>query len=125
MLDDFRLRVFATVARCGGFTAAARELGVSQPAVSQHVAELEKELGCALLLRSREGITLTPEGERLLGYARQVLHWYDVIAAAFAKGDVFSRGKALPEPLSLKLSDKKTARVWTSGGDIHIELDVD
>lgn len=123
MLDDFRLRVFATVARLGGFTAAARELGVSQPAVSQHVSELEKELGCSLLERSREGVTLTTEGERLLGYARQVLHWYDVINAAFAKDDVFSRGKALPEPVRLKLSDEKTARVWTAGGDIHIELD--
>ena len=122
MLDDFRLRVFISVARCGSFTAAARELGVSQPAVSQHISELEKELGCSLLLRTRDGVTLTPEGERLMGYARQVLHWYDVIAAAFAKDDVFSRGKTFPAPLELRLSDEKTARIWTSGGDIHIEL---
>lgn len=122
-MDDFRLRVFTTVARLGGFTAAARELGVSQPAVSQHVSELEKELGCSLLERSREGVTLTTDGERLLGYARQVLHWYDVINAAFDEDDVFSRGKSLPEPVPLKLSDEKTARVWTAGGDIHIELD--
>jgi molybdate transport repressor ModE-like protein len=123
MLDDFRLRVFAAVARTGGFTAASRELGVSQPAVSQHVSELEKELGCTLLKRSRDGVTLTADGERLLGYARQVLHWYDVIGKAFAKEDVFGTGKKLPESLELKLGENKTARVWTSGGDIHIELD--
>lgn len=122
MLDDFRLRVFAAVARTGGFTAASRELGISQPAVSQHIAELEKELGRTLLTRSRDGVTLTTDGDRLLGYARQVLHWYDVIAAAFAKDDVFSQGKKLPAPVEIKLSDEKTARIWTSGGDIHIEL---
>ena len=123
MLEDVRLRAFATVARLGGFTAAARDLGISQPAVSQRIAELEKELDCTLLERTRDGVRLTPEGERLLGYARQVLHWYDVIAAAFSKEDVFSRGKALPDPVELRLDDKKTARVWTSGGDIHIEFE--
>ncbi len=122
MLDDFRLRVFAAVARTGGFTAASRELGISQPAVSQHIAELEKELGRTLLTRSRDGVTLTADGDRLLGYARQVLHWYDVIAAAFAKDDVFSQGKKPPAPVEIKLSDEKIARIWTSGGDIHIEL---
>ena len=41
MFEDFRLNVFAKVAALGSFTAAARALGISQPAVSQHVAELE------------------------------------------------------------------------------------
>lgn len=122
MLDDFRLRTFAAVASQGSFTLAARELGVSQPAVSQNISELEKELGCSLLKRSRDGVSLTPEGERLLGYARQILHWYDVIARAFVRDDVFGTAEKLPEPLDLKLSENKTARVWTSGGDIHIEL---
>ena len=41
MLDDFRLRVFMMVAAEGSFTRAAQHLGVSQPAVSQNIAELE------------------------------------------------------------------------------------
>ena len=42
MLEDFRLKVFLTVESEGSFTKAARNLGISQPAVSQNIAELER-----------------------------------------------------------------------------------
>ena len=42
-MDDFRLRIFSVLARTGSFTATARELGVTQPAVSQRIAELETQ----------------------------------------------------------------------------------
>ena len=48
MFEDFRLNVFVAVAREGSFTKAAAALGVSQPAVSQNVADLEKSLGVKL-----------------------------------------------------------------------------
>ena len=44
VLEDFRLRIFMAVAEKGSFTLAAKALGVSQPAVSQNIAELEKSL---------------------------------------------------------------------------------
>ncbi|MBO6237970.1 MAG: LysR family transcriptional regulator, partial [Bacteroidales bacterium] len=53
MFEDFRLRAFAEVARTGSFTAAAKALGVSQPAISQHIAELEKFAGGRLFERRR------------------------------------------------------------------------
>ena len=56
MLEDFRLKVFATVAAEGSFTKAAAVLGVSQPAVSQNIAELEK----------LSGVKGVPEGLRTL-----------------------------------------------------------
>ena len=62
MLDDFRLRVFMMVAAEGSFTRAAQHLGVSQPAVSQNIAELEKQVGAVLFERKRGEVTLTPEG---------------------------------------------------------------
>ena len=62
MLEDFRLKVFMTVASRGSFTLAAKELGISQPAVSQNVAELEKSVGAELLVRSRGSVALTPAG---------------------------------------------------------------
>ena len=46
MFEDFRLKVFMAVATEGSFTKAAAVLGISQPAVSQNIAELEKSSGC-------------------------------------------------------------------------------
>lgn len=76
MIDPFRLRVFATLAECGSFSAAARALGISQPAVSQNVAELEKYAGARLLSRSRAGVTLTWKGRQFLAKAGEVLSAY-------------------------------------------------
>ena len=51
---------FAYVVREGSFSAAAKRLGVTQSTITQHVAKLEKQVGAPLLLRTRDGITLTP-----------------------------------------------------------------
>ena len=53
MLEDFRLRVFMAVAEEGSFTKAAASLGVTQPAVSQNIADLEKVTGQKLFERMR------------------------------------------------------------------------
>jgi len=60
-----RLAVFEAAARHGRFVAAARELAMSQAAVSQQVATLEVELGAALFTRGHRGVALTPAGELL------------------------------------------------------------
>lgn len=60
-----RYIAFLKVIEIGSFTKAAELLGYTQPALSQMVAALEKELSIKLLYRSRYGIRLTPEGERL------------------------------------------------------------
>jgi DNA-binding transcriptional LysR family regulator len=65
MLDVRRLRIFAAVVEGGSFTAAASALYLSQPAVSQQMAILEREAGVALLERVPRGIRLTPAGELL------------------------------------------------------------
>ena len=83
MLDDFRLRVFMMAAAEGSFTRAAQHLGVSQPAVSQNVAELEKQVGAVLFERKRGEVTLTPEGYVFKDYAARILHWYDATDALF------------------------------------------
>ena len=83
MLDDFRLRVFVMVAAEGSFTRAAQHLGVSQPAVSQNIAELEKQVGAALFESGRGEVALTPEGYVFKDYAAKILHWYDAIDALF------------------------------------------
>jgi LysR family transcriptional regulator, glycine cleavage system transcriptional activator len=59
------LRIFSIAARTGSFTAAARELLVTQGAVSQQMQALERFLGVALFKRSPRGLTLTPSGQQL------------------------------------------------------------
>lgn len=73
MLDLKRLRVLAEVARQGSFSAAADALYLSQSAVSQQVATLEKEVGMALLERTSEGPKLTDAGEALVGHAEAAI----------------------------------------------------
>jgi DNA-binding transcriptional LysR family regulator len=73
MLEDFRLQVFLTVAHERSFTKAAAELGVSQPAVSQNIAELERVVGSKLFERLRGEVALTGEGEVFKAYAEKML----------------------------------------------------
>lgn len=65
LLDLGWVRVFEAVGRLGSLTAAAHELGLSQPAVSYTVRILEQQLGTALLARGHRGSTLSVAGERL------------------------------------------------------------
>lgn len=58
-------RIFHTVARAGNISKAARELFISQPAISKAIKKLEEELGTTLFLRSPRGVTLTGDGEVL------------------------------------------------------------
>ena len=64
---------FAYVVREGSFSAAADRLGVTQSAVTQHVAKLEKQVGSQLLLRSRDGVALTRTGQELYDLADRLV----------------------------------------------------
>lgn len=62
---------FYWIHRLGSFHGAARQLGISQGAISARVKELEESLGTALFDRSRGGVRITPKGHELLPYAAQ------------------------------------------------------
>lgn len=67
---------FIKIIETGSFTKAAEDLGYTQSAISQMVSSLEKELSTTLILRSRKGITLTPDGEEFLPYIKKVHNSY-------------------------------------------------
>jgi DNA-binding transcriptional LysR family regulator len=77
-----RLRAFAAVARHDSFSRAAVELGISQPAVSKHVADLERELQVQLVVRHPRGARLTPAGTFLAGYVERA----EALLAQAARG---------------------------------------
>ncbi len=73
MLDVKRLRILREVARQGSFSAAADELYLSQSAVSQQIATLEREVAMRLLDRTREGPKLTEAGRVLVCHAEAAI----------------------------------------------------
>lgn len=68
-----QLKYITTIANIGSISEAAKRLFVSQPSLTKAIKELEKEMGITIFDRTNKGITVSKEGERFLGYARQVL----------------------------------------------------
>ncbi|MGN8135046.1 LysR substrate-binding domain-containing protein [Paraburkholderia sp. 22099] len=73
MFDTVLLRSFVTVVQEGGFTRAANRLHLTQSAISAHLRRLEEQAGKSLLFRTTRSVTLTSDGELLMGYARAIL----------------------------------------------------
>ncbi len=73
MLDPQHLRSFREIARTGSYSAAARRLGYTQPALSYQMRLLEKAVGAPLTARAGRSIRLTPAGQSLLRHADQIL----------------------------------------------------
>ena len=67
---------FVKVVDCGSFTKAAESLSYTQSGISHMIGDLEREWKVILLERDRNGVRLTPDGERLLPYARKVCEEY-------------------------------------------------
>lgn len=67
------VRAFEAAARLGSFTAAAAETGLTQPAISQRIGQLEKHIGAMLFVRQARTITLTVEGETWLPHVQAAL----------------------------------------------------
>ena len=85
MLEDFRLQVFLTVVDQKSFTKAAAKLKVSQPAVSQNIAELERLLDKKLFVRLKNETLLTPEGEVFLVYVNEIMSKCESLENMFCK----------------------------------------
>jgi len=90
MFEDFRLKVFLMTAREGSFTRAASRLGISQPAVSQNIAEIEKGFNVKLFERGRGSVSLTPEGHVFLSYAERIDTSYAELQAIFSDFEAIS-----------------------------------
>lgn len=72
-----QLRAFLLAATSGSFTAAARELGITQPTISELVRKLEEEMALPLFVRAGRRLTLTAAGEELLPWARRAVEGAD------------------------------------------------
>ena len=78
-----QLKYAITVANAKSLNEAARILFISQPSLSTAIKELEEEIGIELFRRTNRGISLTPEGEEFIGYARQVTEQYQLLESKY------------------------------------------
>ena len=76
LYDTVLLRTFVAICDFGSFTKAAREVNLTQSAVSLHVKRLEDQVGSRLIVRGARGVRLTEQGQVLLSYARRILALY-------------------------------------------------
>ena len=94
-------RIFYTVANTGNISKAAKELYISQPAISKSIQKLEEGVGCKLFSRSSRGVVLTDEGKLL----------YDHVSSAF---ETLTLGE---EKKNLHVSDLLAKFQIASGGE--------
>jgi DNA-binding transcriptional LysR family regulator len=87
-MDIDYLRTFVAICDLGGFTAAAREVGRTQSAVSLQVRRMEDQLGRPLFLRGKGNLQLTPHGEKFLLSARRIVAAYDEALLSFDRSSV-------------------------------------
>lgn len=78
-----QLRYAITVSDAKSMNEAAKRLFISQPSLSSSIKDLEEETGIDIFRRTNRGISLTPDGEEFIGYARQVVEQYQLIEARY------------------------------------------
>lgn len=78
-----QLKYAITVANASSMNEAARNLFISQPSLSAAIKELEEEIGVEIFRRTNRGVSVTPEGEEFIGYARQVVEQYQLIESKY------------------------------------------
>jgi LysR family glycine cleavage system transcriptional activator len=119
------LRVAVTAARAGSFTAAAETLGLTHGAVSRRVAAVENWLGTPLFSRAGRGVTLTPEGQRVLRTAEQAMDTISRSAEQWRphRGVQTVRLSVLPSFARLWLLPQMPA-LQGEPQDLRIELDI-
>ena len=119
------LRSFLAVAREGNVTRAARSLHITQPALSRQLSELERELGCELLIRESRGVTLTDEGMLLRKRAEEIVSLADRTELeirspeAEVEGDVWI---GAGESRAVELVAKATAHIAQAHPNVRVRI---
>ncbi|MDX1935393.1 MAG: LysR substrate-binding domain-containing protein [Capsulimonadales bacterium] len=101
-MEVFQLRYFLAAARLGSFSRAAEECHISQPSLSVQIANLERETGAALFVRTGRAVTLTDAGQTLVEFAERILRTEEEARRAVREVVGLERGRlslwTLPTP---------------------------
>ncbi|MFR5880435.1 MAG: LysR family transcriptional regulator, partial [Cloacibacillus evryensis] len=74
-MDIRKYEVIIKAAECGNLTKAGESFGYTQSGVSHMIKSVEEEFGFRIFLRGRDGVSLTPDGERVIPALREIVKW--------------------------------------------------
>lgn len=118
------MRTFLAVIDLGSFTKAGQLLGRTQPAISLQIRKLEELVGMTLMDTSGRNISLTPEGESLARYARQLLVMNDEIVARLQKKETSGLLRVgLPTDYAVSFFQKALTDFARLNPDVHLFID--
>lgn len=118
------LRTFVTVVDKGGFTSAAKVLGLTQPTISLQLKKLEQLIGAIVIHRGTRQQTLTAEGTSLLEYARRILMLNDDAISYLVKPDISGRLKiGIPHEFTMSILPQLVGSFSQAHPNITIEIE--
>lgn len=104
-MNILHMKYAVEVARAGSLNKAAESLYVALPNVSRSIKELEADLGITIFDRSAKGMTLTPEGEEFIGYAKGILRQIEQVEKLYRDGGNGKQKFSISVPRACYISD--------------------
>ena len=104
-LNILHMKYAVEVARAGSLNRASENLYVALPNVSRSIKELEADLGVTLFERSAKGMTLTPEGEEFIGYAKGILRQIEQVEQLYRGGASAKQRFSISVPRACYIAD--------------------
>ena len=116
------LKYVAEVAKTNSISKAAENLYMGQPNLSRAIKELEDSLGIIIFERSKHGITITPDGEEFLMYAKRILHQVDEVESLYKNAKTHKQRFSICVPRASYISEAFTRFASSIKKDIPAEI---
>lgn len=104
-MNILHLKYASEIAKAGSLNKAAENLYMGQPNLSRAIKELEANLGITIFERSTRGMTVTPEGERFIGYANKILTQIDEVEAIYKNAGSTTQNFSISVPRASYISE--------------------
>lgn len=104
-MNILHMKYAVEVARAGSLNKASERLFVASPNISRSIKELEADLGIAIFDRSAKGVTLTPEGEEFIGYAKGILKQIEHVENLYSNGSAQKQRFSISVPRACYISE--------------------
>ncbi len=104
-MNILHMKYAVEVAKAGSLNKASELLLVATPNISRSIKELEGDLGIAIFERTAKGVTLTPEGEEFISYAKELLNQIDQVENFYKKGTSKKQKFSISVPRACYISD--------------------